>query len=169
MTRPSAEHANGAPIRAVIADDTVAVRRLLMKVLSDSPLFEVVGEASDGRQAVELAAARQPDLVLIDLAMPIMGGLDAIPEIARRSPQSKIVVLSGLDAQRMGRRALERGADAFIEKGLRPQQLLSSIIAAYQTGVSVMDIAQTFPTHVSTVYYVLRRAGIPLRGRRTGR
>ena len=86
----------------------VAVRRLLMKVLSDSPLFEVVGEASDGRQAVELAAARQPDLVLIDVAMPIMGGLDAIPEITRRSPQSKIVVLSGLDAQRMGRRTGRR-------------------------------------------------------------
>jgi diguanylate cyclase (GGDEF)-like protein len=136
VTRPSADHANGAPIRAVIADDTLAVRRLLMKVLSDSPLFEVVGEASDGRQAVELAAARHPDLVLIDLAMPIMGGLDAIPEITRRSPQSKIVVLSGLDAQRMGRRALERGADAFITKGLRPQQLLSSIIDAYQSALA---------------------------------
>ena len=133
MTRPSADHANGAPIRAVIADDTFAMRRLLKEVLSGSALFEVVGEASDGRQAVELAAARHPDLVLIDLAMPIMGGLDAIPEITRRSPQSKIVVLSGLDAERMGRRALERGADAFIAKGLRPQQLLDSIIDAYTT------------------------------------
>jgi len=86
VTRPSADHANGAPIRAVIADDTLAVRRLLMKVLSDSPLFEVVGEASDGRQAVELAAARRPDLVLIDLAMPIMGG--SMPSL--RSPGGRL-------------------------------------------------------------------------------
>jgi diguanylate cyclase (GGDEF)-like protein len=136
VTRPRDENANGAPIRAVIADDTLAVRRLLTKVLSDSRLFEVVGEASDGRQAVELAASRHPDLVLIDLAMPIMGGLDAIPEISRRSPRSKIVVLSGLDPERMGRRALERGADAFVAKGLRPQQLLSSIIEAYQNAAT---------------------------------
>jgi YesN/AraC family two-component response regulator len=85
--------------------------------LTDSRL-EVVGEATNGSEAVELAAAEQPDAVILDLAMPVMDGLQAIPLIKEASPDTKIVVLSGFDADRMAVRALKLGADTYLQKGV---------------------------------------------------
>ena len=104
-------------VRVLIADDAPDIRLLLKMYLSDSRL-EVVGEATNGAEAVELVAAEKPDAVILDLAMPVMDGLEAIPLIKTRSPETKIVVLSGFEADRMAERALRLGADTYLQKGV---------------------------------------------------
>lgn len=108
-----------APLRrrVVIADDSDDLRLLLRMILTRSDDFEVVGEAADGGAAIDVVAAQHPDVILLDLAMPKMDGLQAMPGIRSAWPQTKIVVLSGFDASRMRDTALQNGADAYVEKG----------------------------------------------------
>lgn len=108
--------ANGA-LRVLIADDAAEVRLLLRLYLTGSKI-EVVGEASNGEEAVALTTSQKPDAVILDLAMPVMDGLEAIPQIKEASPQTKIVVLSGFEAERMAKTALELGADRYLQKGV---------------------------------------------------
>ena len=109
--------ASEVALRVLIADDAPDIRLLLRMYLTDSRL-EVVGEATNGAEAVELATAEKPDAVILDLAMPVMDGLQAIPLIKEASPETKIVVLSGFDADRMAERALKLGADTYLQKGV---------------------------------------------------
>jgi PAS domain S-box-containing protein len=113
--------------RVLVADDTATVRLLLRRTLEMSHLFEVVGEAADGGQAVELAAALQPDMVLLDLSMPVLDGMDAIPRIRRDAPGARIVVLSAFGPDGKGARAVEAGATAYLEKNQRPGQLVATL------------------------------------------
>jgi DNA-binding NarL/FixJ family response regulator len=76
-----------------------------------------VGEAGDGRSAIERIAETQPAVVLLDLSMPDMDGLEAIPQIRQVDPDIAIVVLSGFSVDRMGKPARKRGADSYVEKG----------------------------------------------------
>lgn len=103
--------------RVLIADDTADVRVLLRASLELDGRFAVVGEAADGAQAVELARSEQPDVIIMDLAMPVFDGLEAIREIRDHRPDAKIVVLSGFDAAHLSREALALGARAYFEKG----------------------------------------------------
>ena len=80
--------------RVVIAEDHTIVREGLRALLSAGPDFEIVGEAEDGREAIKCVENLMPDLVLMDLSMPKMHGIDAIREIKRQNPQSKILVLT---------------------------------------------------------------------------
>lgn len=125
--------------RVVIADDAPAIRLLFRRLLETSPSFEVVGEAADGGEAVRLAESEHPDLVLLDLAMPVIDGLEAIPALRRCSPTTRIVVLSGFDANRMENEALACGADAYIEKRLLPDALLARILEACDGPVHTGD------------------------------
>lgn len=106
---------------------------LLRGTLEASPRFEVVGEAGDGAQAVEMAAALQPDMVLLDLAMPVLGGMEAIPQIRRRAPDARVVVVSGYAPDRMGSQAVKVGAAAFLEKQQRPRELLASLLHTWKS------------------------------------
>ena len=119
-----------APMRVVLADDVPAVRQLMHYALDASEVFHVVGEAANGLEAAQLAEDLQPDVVVLDLAMPVMDGLEAIPEIRRRAPRSRIVVLSGFNAARMERSALVGGADAYVEKRYRPDELVARLLDA---------------------------------------
>jgi PAS domain S-box-containing protein len=121
------------PIRVLLADDTASVRLLLRGTLEASRDFEVVGEAGDGAQAVEMAAALQPDMVLLDLAMPVLSGMEAIPQIRSRAPDARVVVVSGYAPDLMGRQALEVGAAAFLEKQKRPRELLASLLHTWKS------------------------------------
>ena len=89
---------------------------------------EVVGLAADGEEAVELARSQQPDVVLLDLAMPRMDGLQALPLILEAVPGVRVVVLSGFDKHTMADRALEAGAHRYVEKGLSTKEL-SHVVA----------------------------------------
>ncbi len=114
-------------ISVVVADDEFDVRALLGITLGLEDGFVVVGEAADGKEAVILVESQHPDAVVLDLMMPVMGGMQAIPEIKSRSPQTKIVVFSALTAGQAEAEALARGADAYVEK-LRVVQDLSSTL-----------------------------------------
>jgi signal transduction histidine kinase len=104
-------------VSVVIADDTPDIRRLLRALFEQERDILVVGEAADGQQAVEVVRSTHPDAVLLDLAMPRMDGLEALPGILEASPASKVVVLSGFAASAMAQQALSRGAHAYLPKG----------------------------------------------------
>jgi DNA-binding NarL/FixJ family response regulator len=105
------------PISVFLVDDVSEMRELIRVGLEQDPGFEIVGEASDGRSAVDGVAATQPAAVLLDLSMPDMNGLEAILEIRSANEDVAIIVLSGFSADRMGPPSLERGADGYVEKG----------------------------------------------------
>jgi DNA-binding NarL/FixJ family response regulator len=114
------------PIRVLLCDDAEGFRALMRVSLAEDPAIEIVGEASDGEAGVDAAAALQPDVVLLDMSMPRMGGLQATPKMRRRAPRTSIIGLSSLSAARMAAPSKEIGAHAYLEKGTE----LSAIRAA---------------------------------------
>ena len=104
-------------IRLLIAEDSPQIRMMLKMKLEGDGRFEVVGEAVDGAEAVELAGRLHPDLVLLDLGMPVMDGLEALPLIRAAHPPVKVAILSGFPAAEVERQALALGADLYLEKG----------------------------------------------------
>ncbi|MDQ3896477.1 MAG: PAS domain S-box protein, partial [Actinomycetota bacterium] len=116
-TGPEPRGGGEAALRVVIADDVVEIRHLLRQVLTPRRGFAVVGEAADGQGAIELTETLRPDALLLDLAMPAMDGLAAIPRIRQISPETKICVLTGYPSADGGERAAELGAHAYLEKG----------------------------------------------------
>lgn len=111
------------PISVYLVDDVPELRELIKFGMEEDPGFEVVGEAGDGRTALDGIAETRPAAVLLDLSMPDMDGLEAIPEIRKGDPDVAIIVLSGFSADRMGAPAIERGADGYVEKGTPIQEL----------------------------------------------
>lgn len=106
----------GGLIRVFVCDDVDELRLLLRLGLEDAGDVAVVGEAGDGAEAVEQAAEVRPDVMLLDLSMPIMDGLEAIPLLRERVPDMKIVVVSGFAEGPASERALELGADRYVSK-----------------------------------------------------
>ena len=105
------------PISVFVVDDVAELRELIRYGIEEDPAFEVVGEAGDGRSAIAGIAEAKPEAVLLDLSMPDMDGLEAIPKIRKADPDIAIIVLSGFSVDRMGKPARKRGADGYIEKG----------------------------------------------------
>jgi DNA-binding NarL/FixJ family response regulator len=130
--------ADPAPFRVVLADDFADMRQLVRVSLERTGRFEVVGEAANGAEAVELAAELQPDVLILDLSMPVLSGMEALPRIHEASPATKVVVLSGFDRSRMESQALAGGALGYLEKGLRPSQLVDELMAV----VGLMELVQ---------------------------
>jgi len=114
-------------IRVVIVDDAQPLRALLRSTLDRDGRFDVVGEADNGRDGVEVVLSRTPDVVLLDLAMPVMDGLEAIPRIVAGSPATQIVVLSGFEARQVEEEVIELGAAAYLPKGVRPGELTETL------------------------------------------
>lgn len=113
-------------LRTVIVDDTEDLRELLRFALTRGG-FDVVAEAGDGRQGIEVVRELRPDLVLLDLSMPVMDGLEALPSIRRLVPKATIVVLSGFGATQMSARALAAGADGYVQKGTSLSTILDYV------------------------------------------
>jgi CheY-like chemotaxis protein len=105
--------------RILIVDDNDAVRTLLCAQLRTLGKGTVVGEAADGLEAVRLAASLQPDLVFLDLSMPDMDGLEALPHILSAVANVRVVVMSGFDERMVAKEVLAAGAARYVEKGLR--------------------------------------------------
>jgi len=113
----------------LLVDDDEDVRVLLGTALRRDGRFEIVGEAADGGTAIAAAATHQPDLVLLDLAMPGGGGLEAIPRLREASPASQIVVVSGFPGDRLESVTAASGAVGYVEKGLSPKQTVRDVLA----------------------------------------
>lgn len=116
-------------VRTLIVDDTEDLRLLLRLVLESSGRYEVVGEAGDGHEALVLATETTPDLVLLDLSMPRMDGLELLPRLRQSLPRAHLVVLSAFGARMAASEARHAGAHAYLEKGLAPDELLSALDA----------------------------------------
>ena len=113
--------------RVLVVDDAANLRELLTVLLDVEDDFEVVGTAADGVQALEKAQSLNPDIVLLDLAMPVMDGLQALPGLRQRLPDARIVIFSGFEHEALAREALAAGADAYIEKGTSVMQLVARL------------------------------------------
>jgi DNA-binding NarL/FixJ family response regulator len=119
-----------APIRLLIADDHPVVRDGLSNMFARDPEFEVLGEAADGSEAVRLAQALQPDVILMDLRMPRMDGLTAISELARRGVPARVLVLTTYDTDSHVLPAIEAGATGYLLKDAPRDDLLRAVRAA---------------------------------------
>ncbi|MCW2984343.1 MAG: response regulator transcription factor [Conexibacter sp.] len=115
------------PIRVLLCDDAEGFRALMRSSLADDPSIEIVGEASDGVAGVEATAELQPDVVLLDMSMPRMGGLQAIPKMRRSAPRASIIGLSSLSAARMAAPSIEIGAHSYLEKGTGLEDIRAAI------------------------------------------
>lgn len=117
-------------IRLALCDDTEAFRYLLTMLFEAEPDFEVVGVAQDGVQVVEMVAATQPDVLLLDVAMPRRDGIGALPHVFRASPSTTVVMFTGFMSNDVERRAKAAGAARVLVKGLRPDELIEAVRAA---------------------------------------
>ena len=119
--------AENGEITVLIADDHEVVREGLRLSLSRAPHIRVVGEAGDGASAVELAERRKPDVVIMDLRMPQMDGIEATEEIATRAPATRVLVFTAYSERSLLGRGLESGAKGYILKEAPHQTLLRAI------------------------------------------
>ena len=117
-------------IRLLIADDHLIVRQGLRLILETEDGFELVGEASDGAEAVKLAGELHPDVILMDLRMPGMDGLTAIERLAEKQPEIAVVILTTFNEDELMVRGLRAGAKGFLLKDTDRETLFDSIRAA---------------------------------------
>jgi DNA-binding NarL/FixJ family response regulator len=115
------------PVGVLVCDDNAAMRALLGVVVGTSPGLATVGEASDGDEAIAQATRLQPDVILLDLAMPNRSGLEALAELRYVAPAAQIVVLSGFALTAAAEEVFALGAAAYLEKGANPQAIITTI------------------------------------------
>ena len=148
-------------IRVLIADDHPVVREGVMAMLQSSGEFEIVGLAVDGLEALRLAEELRPDVVLIDVQMPNMDGIEATSHITQRVPATRVVIFSSFDQEEYIYKAIQAGARAYLLKDIELPALLDVIRAAAR-GESVLpsNIATKLVGHISaqrTLVYLTRR------------
>jgi len=124
-----------AKIRLLLADDHAVLRSGLRLLLSEQPDMEVVGEASDGEEAIEKARELSPDVLLLDITMPGVGGLEALDRIKKENPQIRVVVLTMHDDESYMERIMTSGGSGYVLKRAADTELLSAIRAVHQGGV----------------------------------
>jgi DNA-binding NarL/FixJ family response regulator len=114
-------------IGVLICDDNEPMRALLRVVVELRPSLRVVGEAVDGHDAIREATRLQPDVILLDLAMPRRTGLEVLPELRRIAPEARIIVFSGFSTASVAEGAIDLGAVRFLTKGADPEAINDAI------------------------------------------
>ncbi len=120
-----------APIRVLLVDDHAVVRSGLSKFLMVNKDMQLAGEASDGGEAIQMAGAYQPDVILMDLLMPGMDGITATRQIHQKYPHIKIIALTSFAEQNMVQGALQAGAIGYLQKNVTAGELASAIRSAF--------------------------------------
>ena len=135
MTVGSGAGAAGRGIRVLVADDHPIVRSGIVALLGSAEGVEVVGEAADGAEAVEAAARLEPDLVLLDLRMPVLDGAGATARIRAADPRIRILVLTTYETDEHILAAIEAGADGYLLKAAPQEEIIAGVraVAAGQT------------------------------------
>lgn len=129
-------------VRILLADDHTILRNGIRAILEDEPGMEVVGEAEDGRMAVTLACQLKPDIVIMDIAMPLLNGLEATRQIKRSCPGVKVIVLSMHDNEEYIIQMLEAGAMGYILKDAAAKELIQALRSVHR-GEAVLSPAIT--------------------------
>lgn len=138
--------------RVVICDDQELIRSALRMIVTSQPDLELVGEAADGAQAVRLAAEHRPDLMLMDVRMPVLDGVEATRRVCEISPNTKVLVVTTFDLDEYVERALRHGASGFLLKDATSEEMLVAIRAALR-GDAVMApavVRRLVERHLST-------------------
>ena len=118
-----------SPIRILLADDHRIVRQGLRRILEENSQMEVAGEANDGREAVQMALDKKPDVIIMDVAMPHLGGMEAIRQISKRLPSAKVLVLSMYSEESYVVQMLEAGAKGYLLKDSADTDLVEAVLA----------------------------------------
>ncbi|MFK3676544.1 response regulator [Microbacterium sp. NPDC090218] len=129
-------------IRVVLVDDQALFRAGIRMLVASQPDLEVVGEAGNGQEALEVVRATRPDVVLMDIRMPVMDGLTATAEILARPEPPRIVMLTTFDLDEAAARAIRQGASGFLLKDADPEFLLAAIRTVH-SGSSVIAASAT--------------------------
>ena len=166
-------------LRVLLGDDHTLIRHGLRKILEEQPEFEIVAEVGDGREAVKQCLAIKPDVAVLDVAMPLLNGIDAAQQIARKVPETKVLVLSMHSDEVYVTRALQAGATGYMLKDSAGKDLLKGIasVAAGQayfspaiarlmlddykrrvTGADVIDRYETLSTREREIFQLVAEA-----------
>jgi NarL family two-component system response regulator LiaR len=130
-------------IRIFVADDHAIVRKGIHALITTEPGMEMVGEADNGRDAVELALRLKPDVIMMDMVMPLMDGIEAITRITKENPDIRILALTSFAEDDKVLPAIKAGALGYLLKDTSPEQLLQAIREVYR-GVSSLDPTVAF-------------------------
>lgn len=130
--RPNWTRANGQRIRILIVDDHAILRQALGQLLEGRPEVEVVGDAANGREAMALVEKLQPDVVLMDMVMPGLNGLEATRQIRKRFPTTRVLILTGYMEDEQILSALRAGASGYVVKRSDTEELLLGIQAVHR-------------------------------------
>lgn len=150
-------------ITVLICDDHALFREGVKTILSSQPDFEVVGEAEDGKEGIDLAIRLQPDVVLMDISMPVLKGFEATRRIKKARPEVKVLILSVYDDEDLVARCLDAGASGYVLKDSPPPQLIYAIQAVsrgqqYMSPRVLTTVVRQFianPTEPKTGYDLL--------------
>lgn len=134
---PTRSFESGAPIRLLIVEDHHIVRQGLISLLQSVSGMLVVAEAPDGRVGAELYRQHLPDVVLMDLRMPVLSGVEAIQELCREFPGAKIIVLTTFDGDEDVYRAMQAGARGYLLKGMEAEELIAAIRCVHAGQASI--------------------------------
>ncbi|WP_417687151.1 response regulator [Roseibium sp.] len=149
---------SASQIRILLADDHELVRDGIRARLAKTDFLEVVGEATNGKDAIELAEQLRPDIVLMDVSMPVMNGLDAASELRKRLPQTGILVLSIYDNPEYVRGVVQAGARGYILKDICAKDMITAITSVanggyyFSSAVGPTLVGKATPTRVEDPY-----------------
>ena len=115
------------PIRVLVADDSATALACICRYLEFEGQFEIVGTAPDGLRLVQKAGRLRPDLVLTDISMPLLNGLEATAELRRLYPELRIVVITELSGLSLKEECVRRGANTLVEKNQMPEKLMEEV------------------------------------------
>ena len=133
MVTPETDH----PIRVLIADDHPSMRMGLASLIDSQPGMKVIAEASDGEEAIEVYEDTKPDIALMDLRMPGMGGVEAILAIRKRFPEAKIIVVSTYDWDEDIHRAIQSGAASYLLKDMPIEEIAETVKMVHEGDASL--------------------------------
>ena len=121
-------------IRVLVADDSPTALRSVCEYLEFAGGFEIVGTASDGMNATDLISQKKPDLVLLDLSMPRVNGLEAVKQIRLSNPDLRVIIFSELFGLSLADECIRHGANAFVHKSRLPEGLLQEVDRLFDRG-----------------------------------